>query len=60
MDLAYIQQYSVWLDLKLILRTALVLLTPEESTEAFEDKKTEENRNAYHKARRAAQLLRPL
>jgi len=42
MDLAYIQQYSVWLDLKLILRTALVLLTPEESTEAFEDKKTEE------------------
>ena len=36
MDLAYIQQYSVWLDLKLILRTALVLLTPEESTEAFE------------------------
>ena len=42
MDLAYIQQYSVWLDLKLILRTALVLLTSEESTEAFEDKKTEE------------------
>lgn len=42
MDLAYIQQYSVWLDLKLILQTALVLLTPEESTEAFEDKKTEE------------------
>ena len=33
---------QVWLDLKLILRTALVLLTPEESTEAFEDKKTEE------------------
>ena len=42
MDLAYIQQYSVWLDLKLILRTALVLLTPEESPEAFEYKKTEE------------------
>lgn len=39
MDLVYIQQYSIWLDLKLIFRTALVLLTPEESTEAFEKKK---------------------
>lgn len=60
MDLAYIQQYSVWLDLKLILRTALVLLTPEESTEAFEDKKRRKNRNAYHETGGAAELLRPL
>lgn len=38
MDMTYIQQYSLWLDIKLILRTVLVLLTPEESTEAFEVK----------------------
>ena len=42
MDLTYIAQYSIKLDVKLILRTILVLLTPEESTEAFEVKKTEE------------------
>ena len=38
LDLTYIAQYSVWLDLKLILRTVLVLLTPDESTEGFEQK----------------------
>ncbi len=42
MDLTYIAQYSIKLDIKLILRTILVLLTPDESTEAFEEKKTEE------------------
>lgn len=42
MDMTYIAQYSIKLDVKLILRTILVLLTPEESTEAFEVKKTEE------------------
>lgn len=36
-DLTYINQYSVWLDIKLIFRTLLVLLTPDQSTEAFED-----------------------
>ena len=44
LDLTYINQYSVWLDIKLIFRTLLVLLTPDQSTEAFEenseDKKT--------------------
>ncbi len=35
LDLLYIEHFSIWLDLKLILRTALVLLTPERSTEAF-------------------------
>ena len=44
MDLTYIAQYSIKMDIKLILRTILVLLTPEESTEAFEVKKTEENK----------------
>lgn len=44
MDLTYIAQYSIKLDVKLILRTILVLLTPEESTEAFEVKKTEEKK----------------
>jgi len=37
MDLIYIEQYSLLLDLKLLLRTILVLFTPEDSTEAFED-----------------------
>ena len=41
-DLTYINEYSVWLDIKLIFRTLLVLLTPDKSTEAFEyNKKTE-------------------
>ena len=44
MDLTYIAQYSIKMDIKLILRTILVLLTPEESTEAFEVKKTEEDK----------------
>ncbi len=36
-DLTYINQYSVWLDVKLIFRTLLVLLTPDNSTEAFDN-----------------------
>jgi len=36
LDLTYIEQYSLLLDVKLILRTVLVLLTPDESTAAFE------------------------
>jgi exopolysaccharide biosynthesis polyprenyl glycosylphosphotransferase len=39
LDLTYIEQYSLWLDIKLILRTVLVLFTPDESTEAFDDRK---------------------
>ncbi len=34
-DLMYIEQANIWLDIKLILRTVLVLFTPEESTQAF-------------------------
>ena len=37
LDLTYINHYSIWLDIKLIFRTLLVLLTPDQSTEAFED-----------------------
>lgn len=37
MDLTYIEHYSIWLDIKLLLRTVLVLFTPDDSTEAFED-----------------------
>ena len=44
LDLTYIINYSIWMDIKLILRTILVLLTPEESTEAFEVKKPEEKK----------------
>ena len=35
LDLSYIEQFSIWLDLKLMFRTVLVLFTPDESTEAF-------------------------
>ncbi len=35
LDLLYIENYSIWLDIKLIFRTFLVLLTPEKSTEGF-------------------------
>lgn len=34
-DLMYIESFSIWLDFKILLRTVLVLFTPEESTEAF-------------------------
>ncbi|MEA5142952.1 MAG: sugar transferase [Oscillibacter sp.] len=44
LDLTYIEQYSIWLDIKLILRTILVLLTSDESTEAF-DKSGKEGRH---------------
>ena len=36
LDLAYIEQYSLLLDLRLLLRTLLVFFTPGESTEAFD------------------------
>lgn len=42
-DLTYINEYSVWLDIKLIFRTLLVLLTPDKSTEAFEDNQKNNN-----------------
>lgn len=42
MDLLYIENYSVWLDIKLILRTLLVFLMPERSTAAFEEEPEEE------------------
>jgi len=41
LDIAYIEQYSLLLDLRLFLRTLLVLFTPEESTEAFDDEAEE-------------------
>ena len=37
-DLMYIEQANIWLDIKLILRTVLVLFTPEDSTQAFKNK----------------------
>ncbi len=37
LDLLYIENYSIWLDIKLVLRTLLVLLTPEQSTAAFQE-----------------------
>ena len=44
LDMTYINQYSIWLDIKLIFRTLLVLLTPDQSTEAFEDN-SEDNKS---------------
>jgi lipopolysaccharide/colanic/teichoic acid biosynthesis glycosyltransferase len=35
MDLMYIQQYSIWQDLKLIFQTLTIFLKASESTEAF-------------------------
>ncbi len=35
LDMLYIENFSVWLDMKLILRTVMVLFTPDYSTEAF-------------------------
>lgn len=44
LDLSYIENYSFLLDIKLILRTFMVLLTPDDSTEAFDTaKKNAEN-----------------
>ena len=36
LDMIYIERYSLLLDIKLMLRTVMVLLTPEESTEGFD------------------------
>ena len=36
LDMVYIERYSLLLDIKLILRTVMVLLTPDESTEGFD------------------------
>ena len=38
LDLIYIENYSIWLDVKLILQTLLVFLKSEDSTEAFSNK----------------------
>lgn len=46
LDLFYIENYSVLLDIKLILRTVLVLLTPDDSTEAFANKEADAGENA--------------
>ena len=43
LDLSYIEQFSIWLDLKLMFRTVLVLFTPEESTEAFAEDQSGES-----------------
>ena len=42
LDLSYIEQFSIWLDIKLMFRTVLVFFTSEESTEAFEEDQTAE------------------
>lgn len=36
LDMIYIERYSLLLDVKLLLRTVMVLLTPDESTEGFD------------------------
>ena len=41
MDLMYIERYSIWQDLKLIIQTITVFFKSEKSTEAFEVKKDE-------------------
>ena len=51
LDLLYIENYSIWLDIKLIFRTFLVLLTPEKSTEAFSAEETREDQEDGEAAR---------
>ena len=46
LDLVYIENFSLMLDIKLILRTVMVLLTPEESTEEFDSTEKEEDKEA--------------
>ncbi len=49
LDLTYIEQYSVWLDLKLMLLTLKILIKPE-STEGVEDTQTTALKNDDRKA----------
>lgn len=44
MDLMYIERYSFWLDLKLILQTVMVLFSAEESTEEFAKQPQQDDR----------------
>ena len=44
LDLVYIENSSLILDIKLILRTVLVLLTPDESTEEFDSVEKEDEK----------------
>lgn len=46
LDLVYIENFSLILDIKLILRTVMVLLTPDESTEEFDSTEKEEEKEA--------------
>lgn len=47
LDLSYIEQFSIWLDLKLMFRTVLVLFTPEESTEAFAEDQSRQDDGTF-------------
>ena len=47
LDLSYIEQFSIWLDLKLMFRTVLVLFTPEESTEAFAEDQSRQDDETF-------------
>ncbi len=45
MDLMYIEKYSIWQDLKLIIQTVTVFLKSEKSTEAFKTVKDRNDKN---------------
>ena len=47
LDLSYIELFSIWLDLKLMFRTVLVLFTPEESTEAFAEDQSRQDDETF-------------
>ncbi|MCR4595021.1 MAG: sugar transferase, partial [Clostridiales bacterium] len=42
LDLMYIEKYSLWLDVKLLLQTVTVVLKADDSTEAFRKKEKKE------------------
>ena len=57
MDLMYIENYSIWQDIKLIFQTITVFLKASESTEAFGTQELfdfDEDRGRNRKAARAA------
>ena len=47
LDLSYIEQFSIWLDLKLLFQTVLVFFTPDDSTAAFKAEKPEEKEETH-------------
>lgn len=53
MDLMYIENFSIWNDIKLIFQTVLVLLRADDSTAAFDDDEEAKRRGEFAEAEQA-------